>query len=71
MGCERVGGVEGGIRLLEFACETNDGVRDPVLYHIKINKYQFYNRLHFLGKKHRRVFEESVTFITTGKFRTS
>jgi hypothetical protein len=33
-----------------FACERNEGVRSPVIYHNRINKYQFCNLLHFLVK---------------------
>jgi len=70
MGCERVGGVEGGGRLLEF-CLRNEGVRNPDRYHIKINKYQFSNPFELSREKHQHMLEECVTFITTEKFRTS
>lgn len=47
---ERVRGLKVEVVFWSFACERNEGVRGPISYHNKVNKYQFCNLLHFLGK---------------------
>ena len=49
MGPQRVGGFEGGGRLLEFCLRKEGRSSGPQHIPYQDQKYQFYNLLHFLG----------------------